>query len=218
MPEVAESTRQTAEIPSLTAYLDRLRGVVSDEDLTIAELAWRKAYAPECVEVAVDVAASTIPDAQETSRTQPENGDEGVQAQPSNLMRYLELGVTALVAISVALVLFTVASPRPKPAISFAMLDPNIAVAKYLETPGVADLDEQTFGTAVTKFHQALEVEMLRYSKETGRVLLSGAVVFAGDVPDVTTMLTDAARANTPPLPKPLPPATPAPATSGANP
>lgn len=200
----AEHPAEKATVQNLPEFLEKLRGVLSADDLAKAE-----------------AALGTAPAAQPPETPAPSDrvaDDPVVLAQPNALMRYLELGVTALVAISVALVLFTVASPRPKPAISFAMLDPNIAVAKYLETPGVADLDEQSFGTAVTKFHKALEVEMQRYSKETGRVLLSGAVVFAGDVPDVTAMLTDAARANTPPLPKPLPPATPAPSPSGANP
>lgn len=189
-------TAEKATVQNLPEFLEKLRGVLSADDLAKAEAALG---AP---------AVAQTPDV--STETPPANAGGVALMQPSNLMRYLELGVTGLVAVSVALVLFTVASPRPKPAISFAMLDPNIAVAKYLETPGVADLDEQAFGTAVTKFHQALEAEMQRYSAETGRVLLSGAVVFAGDVPDVTAKLTEAARAKTPALPAPLPPTSPA--------
>ncbi len=47
----------------------------------------------------------------------------------------------------------------------------------------------------MTEFHKALEVEMKQFSAESGRVLLSGSVVFAGEVPDVTDKLTSAAMA-----------------------
>ena len=200
----AEHPVEKATVQNLPEFLEKLRGVLSAEDLAKAEAA---------LAVPADSQKPNAPTDTPLSATEPV-----APSQPGSLMRMLELGVTGLAAVAAALVLFTFVSARPKPAISFAMLDPNIAVAKYLETPGVADLDEQAFGTAVTKFHQALEVEMQRYSKETGRVLLSGAVVFAGEVPDVTTMLTDAALAKTPALPKPLPPTTPATSPSGANP
>jgi hypothetical protein len=196
MSEGEEATPPKAEVPDLTAYLDRLRGVLNDEELAKAEFALRKTYAANEVETSGAAVALQAPVSVAAPEVQPALvKPEGVSPDaPSSFMRMLELGVTALVSVVVALVLVSLfGKPPAKPAISFAMLDANIAMAKYLETPGVADLDEQAFGAAVTEFHKALDAEMKQFSVTTGRVLLSGSVIFAGDVPDVTNTLTGAA-------------------------
>jgi Type-F conjugative transfer system protein (TrbI_Ftype) len=175
MSEADGSKSPKAEVQNLSGFLDRLRDVLDPEALAKATAALKPEPEPVGQKVAADDPAQEKP-----------ASVEGV----SNLTRILELGVTALISVGLALALFTFVAKPSKPAISFATLDANIAVAKYLETPGVADLDEQAFGAAVSEFHKALEVEMKQFSINTGRVLLSGSVIFAGDVPDVTDKLT----------------------------
>lgn len=180
MPEASEITTPKTEVQNLSGFLDRLRDVLDPEEMAKATAAFKPG-----TEAPVDEVATDAPTA-----AKPQSVDGA-----ANLTRPLELGVTALVSVVLALGLFTMVAKPSSPAISFATLDANIAVAKYLETPGVADLDEQAFGAAVTEFHKALEVEMKQFSTESGRVLLSGSVVFAGEVPDVTDKLTSAAMA-----------------------
>lgn len=180
MSDANEPTPPKAEVQNLAGFLDRLRDVLDPEAMAKATAALNSDTDMTPAEVA--------PGAPPVERA-------GAVEGTGMFTRILELGVTSLVSVVLALVLFTVVAKPSKPAISFATLDANIAMAKYLEAPGVTDLDEQAFGAAVTEFHKALEVEMKQFSVTTGRVLLSGSVIFAGDVPDVTTKLTEAAMA-----------------------
>lgn len=110
------------------------------------------------------------------------------------MQKFMELAVTGILSMAATLALVTSLTPGhhagAKPIVT---LDADRAAAAFVRSPGIADLDEQGFTEAVTKFHSALLKEMLTYGAKTGTVVMSSASVFAGDVPDVTDLLTQAA-------------------------
>ena len=113
---------------------------------------------------------------------------------PQNLQRFLELAVTGIISMAATLALVTALSPsHHQGAKPLVMLDADRAAETFVRSPGISDLDEQAFGDAVTRFHGALLKEMLRYGAKTGTVVLSSSAVLAGDVTDVTDLLTQSA-------------------------
>lgn len=121
----------------------------------------------------------------------PGNSAEGREPPPQKLQRFLELAVTGIITMAATLALVTALSPShhtgAKPIV---VLDADRAAATFVRSPGISDLDEAAFGDAVTRFHGALLKEMLRYGAKTGTVVLSSSAVLAGEVPDVTDLLT----------------------------
>lgn len=110
---------------------------------------------------------------------------------PQKLQRFLELAVTGIISMAATLALVTALSPsHNQGAKPLVILDADRAAETFVRAPGIADLDETAFVDAVTRFHGALLKEMLRYGAKTGTVVLSSAVVLAGEVPDVTDLLT----------------------------
>lgn len=107
------------------------------------------------------------------------------------MQRFMELAVTGILSMAATLALVTALSPGQgaggKPVV---VLDADRAAETFVRSPGIADLDEHSFGDAVTRFHGALLKEMLRYGAKSGRIVLSSSSVLAGDVADVTDLLT----------------------------
>ena len=113
---------------------------------------------------------------------------------PQKLQRFLELAVTGIISMAATLALVTALSPsHHQGAKPLVVLDADRAAEAFVRSPGISDLDEQAFGDAVTRFHGALLKEMLRYGAKTGTVVLSSSAVLAGDVTDVTDLLTQGA-------------------------
>lgn len=123
----------------------------------------------------------------------PEPASLAPQA-PQNLQRFLELAVTGIISMAATLALVTALIPsHHQGAKPLVVLDADRAAETFVRSPGISNLDEQAFGDAVTRFHGALLKEMLRYGAKTGTVVLSSSAVLAGDVTDVTDLLTQSA-------------------------
>lgn len=142
--------------------------------------------------VAAQVAAPTATgQAPVFAPSSPVPGTSSEAQRSQKLQRFLELAVTGIISMAATLALVTALSPShhagSKP---LAVLDADRAAETFVRSPGISDLDEQAFGDAVTRFHGALLKEMLRYGAKTGTVVLSNSAVLAGEVPDVTDLLT----------------------------